>query len=151
MKIASLIVGVAFLLVGLLGFIPGITSDHDQLAGTGHDSGAMLFGVFQVSVLHNLVHVVFGLAGIAAARAASAAAIYLLLGGLIYLALWIFGLLIDKTGPSNFIPLNTADDWLHFTLGVGMIALGISLTRASRTTAPSYDNEVTRGDDRRIG
>ncbi len=63
----------------------------------------------------------------------SAAGIYLLLGGLIYLGLWVFGLLIDKGGAINFIPLNSADDWLHFTLGVGMIGLGILLTRGRRT------------------
>ncbi len=133
---AAVVAGVMFLLVGILGFIPGITSDLDHLAGAGHDSGAMLLGVFQVSVLHNLVHVVFGIAGIAAARVHSAAGIYLLLGGLIYLGLWVFGLLIDKGGAINFIPLNSADDWLHFVLGVGMIGLGIVLTRGSHADTP---------------
>lgn len=129
---ASLILGVVFLLVGILGFIPGITSDLDQLAGAGHDSGAMLVGLFQVSVLHNIVHVVFGVAGITAARLASAAGIYLLLGGFIYLGLWVFGLVLDDDESANFIPLNTADDWLHFTLGAGMVMLGILLTRGHR-------------------
>lgn len=130
---AALVVGAVFLLVGILGFIPGVTSDLGHLTGAGHSSGAMLFGLFQVSVLHNLVHVLFGIAGITAARVPSAAGIYLLLGGLIYLGLWVFGLLIDKGGAINFIPLNSADDWLHFTLGVGMIGLGILLTRGRRT------------------
>ncbi|QTJ67242.1 DUF4383 domain-containing protein [Rhodococcus sp. ZPP] len=132
---ASLVLGAVFLLVGILGFIPGVTSNLDQLAGAGHDSGAMLVGLFQVSVLHNIVHIVFGVAGIAAARLASAAGIYLLLGGFIYLGLWVFGLVIDKDESANFIPLNSADDWLHFTLGAGMIMLGILLTRGSRAAA----------------
>ncbi|WP_204164838.1 DUF4383 domain-containing protein [Rhodococcus oxybenzonivorans] len=132
---ASLVLGAVFLLVGILGFIPGVTSNLDQLAGAGHDSGAMLVGLFQVSVLHNIVHIVFGVAGIAAARLASAAGIYLLLGGFIYLGLWVFGLVIDKDESANFIPLNSADDWLHFTLGAGMIMLGILLTRGSRADA----------------
>ncbi|WP_157127639.1 DUF4383 domain-containing protein [Rhodococcus sp. WB1] len=134
-QLAALVVGAVFLLVGVAGFVPGVTSDLDRLAAAGHDSGAMLVGLFQVSVLHNIVHVVFGIAGIAAARLASAAGIYLLLGGLIYLALWVFGLLIDKGGSVNFIPLNTADDWLHFVLGLGMIWLGILLTRGNRADA----------------
>ncbi|WP_368680656.1 DUF4383 domain-containing protein (plasmid) [Rhodococcus opacus] len=137
---ASLVLGAVFLLVGILGFIPAVTSNLDQLAGAGHDSGAMLMGLFQVSVLHNIVHIVFGVAGITAARLASAAEIYLLLGGFIYLGLWVFGLVIDKDESANFIPLNTADDWLHFTLGTGMIMLGILLThgrRADTRTTPS--------------
>lgn len=136
---ASLVLGAVFLLVGILGFLPGVTSNLDQLAGAGHDSGAMLMGLFQVSVLHNIVHVVFGVAGITSARLASAAEIYLLLGGFIYLGLWVFGLVIDKDESANFIPLNTADDWLHFTLGTGMIMLGILLThrrRADTRTMP---------------
>ncbi|MFD6856070.1 DUF4383 domain-containing protein [Rhodococcus sp. NPDC060090] len=132
---ASLVVGVVFLLVGILGFIPGITTDYDQLSGAGHHSGAMLLGIFQVSILHNIVHLLFGVAGIAASRVASAARIFLLAGGIIYLVLWIYGLIIDENSSANFVPLNTADDWLHFVLGTGMIALGILLVR-ERSTAP---------------
>ena len=54
-------------------------------------------------------------------------------GGAIYLVLWLYGLLIDKDSQANFVPLNTADDWLHFVLGLGMIALGVALGR--RTVA----------------
>jgi hypothetical protein len=48
--------------------------------------------------------------------------------------LWIFGLVIDKTSDANFVPLNSADDWLHFVLGVGMIGLGVALSRNLRTS-----------------
>ncbi|MEE2031967.1 DUF4383 domain-containing protein [Rhodococcus chondri] len=130
---AALVVGAVFLLVGILGFIPGITTDYDQLSGAGHESGAMLLGIFQVSILHNIVHLLFGVAGIGAARTAAAARMYLIVGGIIYLALWIYGLLIDKDSSANFVPLNSADDWLHFVLGLGMVALGVLLTRRTRT------------------
>lgn len=53
-QIAALVVGAVFLLVGILGFVPGITTDYDLLGGAGHHSGAKLLGIFQVSVLHNL-------------------------------------------------------------------------------------------------
>ena len=46
----------------------------------------------------------------------------------IYLLLWIYGLAIDHQSDANFIPVNTADDWLHFALGVGMVGLGVILT-----------------------
>jgi hypothetical protein len=126
---AALLVGAVFLLVGVLGFIPGITTDYDSLEFASHDSEAKLLGVFQVSVLHNLVHVLFGLAGLTMARTAPAARSYLVVGGLIYLALWLYGLFIDHDSSANFIPVNTADNWLHFALGVGMIALGLLLGR----------------------
>jgi len=50
------------------GFIPGLTTDYDQNGRAGHDFDGQLLGVFQVSVLHNIVHLLFGLAGIALAR-----------------------------------------------------------------------------------
>jgi hypothetical protein len=70
---AALAVGVVFLVVGILGFVPGITSNYDSLGGAGHQSDAMLLGVFQVSVLHNIVHLLFGVAGIAMSRRADSA------------------------------------------------------------------------------
>ncbi|MFF7813622.1 DUF4383 domain-containing protein [Streptomyces roseolus] len=128
-QLAALVVGVVFLLVGILGFIPGITTDYDTLKFAEHHSEAKLLGVFQVSVLHNIVHLLFGVAGIAMARAAATARAYLIGGGVIYLVLWIYGLLVDHDSSANFVPVNTADNWLHFILGVGMIALGFLLGR----------------------
>ncbi|OUM40026.1 DUF4383 domain-containing protein [Arthrobacter sedimenti] len=126
---AALAVGAVFLLVGLLGFVPGITSQYDQLSFAGHESGAMLLGLFQVSVLHNIVHLLFGAAGIAMSRTISGARSYLLYGGIIYLVLWVYGLVIGQESAGNFVPLNGADNWLHFLLGVGMVALALLLTR----------------------
>ena len=50
---------------------------------------------------------------------------------MIYLVLWIYGLIIDHDSAANFVPVNSADNWLHFVLGVGMIALGLILGRAT--------------------
>lgn len=128
---AALLVGAVFLLVGGLGFVPGATTDYDAMEFASHDSGAELLGVFQISVLHNLVHLAFGAAGVAMARTASAARTYLLVGGAVYLVLWLYGLFVGHHSSANFVPLNTADDWLHFGLGLGMIALGALLTPGS--------------------
>ncbi|MEJ7690552.1 MAG: DUF4383 domain-containing protein [Nocardioidaceae bacterium] len=54
-------------------------------------------------------------------------------GGVIYLVLWIYGLLVGQESNANFVPLNTADNWLHLFLGIGMIALGVLGYRATRT------------------
>ena len=126
---AAKVVGAVFLLVGILGFIPGITSNYSALSFAGHMSEAKLLGIFQVSVLHNIVHILFGIAGIAMAKRADSARTYLIGGGIIYLVLWIYGLVTSDQSSANFVPVNTADDWLHLVLGLGMIALGVVLSR----------------------
>jgi hypothetical protein len=131
----AMVVGAVFLVVGVAGFIPGITTNYDQLSFAGHHSGAQLFGVFQVSILHNIVHLLFGAAGIALARRADTARLYLIGGGAIYLVLWLYGLVVSDTSGANFVPVNTADDWLHFILGIGMIGLGLIATRRTDATA----------------
>jgi hypothetical protein len=129
---AAAAVGAVFLLVGILGFIPGITTNYGSLAGAGHHSHAELLGIFEVSVLHNLVHLAFGVAGLLLARTAGGARSYLIGGGVIYLVLWIYGLVIDQSSSANFVPVNDADNWLHLLLGAGMVGLGLALGRDAR-------------------
>ncbi|AVT38428.1 DUF4383 domain-containing protein [Plantactinospora sp. BB1] len=122
----ALVVGVAFLLVGIAGFIPGVTTNYDSMTFAGHESDARLLGLFQVSVLHNIVHLLFGVVGLAMARTAERARLYLIAGGAVYLVLWLYGLVISHDSPANVVPLNGADDWLHLGLGIGMIGLGLA-------------------------
>jgi hypothetical protein len=129
---AATVVGVVFLLVGVAGFIPGITTDFDTIEFAGHESEAKLLGVFQVSILHNLVHLLFGIAGLALARTVAGARNYLVWGGIVYLVLWLYGLFVDHESSANFIPVNAADDWLHLGLAIGMLLLGLALGRARR-------------------
>ncbi|MCA2213215.1 DUF4383 domain-containing protein [Jidongwangia harbinensis] len=126
---AALAVAAVFALVGVLGFIPGITTNYGDMTFAGHHSDALLLGVFQVSILHNIVHLLFGLAGFALARTVSGARNYLIGGGAVYLVLWLYGLVVGDNSSANFVPVNTADDWLHLFLGLGMIALGLLTTR----------------------
>lgn len=46
---AALVTGAVFLLVGVLGFIPGVTTNFDQLGFAGPGSEALLLGLFQAS------------------------------------------------------------------------------------------------------
>lgn len=136
LQTASAAVGAVFLLVGIAGFIPGLTTNYDDMKFVGHESGAELLGVFNVSILHNLVHLAFGLAGLALARTWATARNFLVVGGVVYLGLWIYGLLVhDETTNANFLPLNEADNWLHLALAALMLALGFGLGRqdAART------------------
>ena len=130
---AALAVAAVFVLVGILGFIPGITTDYGDMTFAGHHSDAKLLGVFQVSILHNIVHLLFGLAGFLLARTISGARTYLIGGGAIYLVLWLYGLIVGQNSAANFVPVNTADDWLHLFLGLGMIGLGLALSPKTAT------------------
>ncbi len=97
-----------------------------------------------MSVLHNIVHLIFGVAGLLLARAVNTARGYLIGGGVIYLVLWLYGLVIDRESQANFIPVNTADNWLHFVLGAAMIALGVLLTRRTAVTSDTAVPRTTR-------
>jgi hypothetical protein len=130
---AALLVGAAFLIIGVLGFIPGITAHYGQMDFAGHTSDAKLFGLFEVSILHNVVHVLFGVVGIAAGRSTSLSAQrFLLGGGVVYLALWVYGLVVGKEAQANFVPVNNADNWLHLALGAAMIVLGVALGQVTQ-------------------
>ena len=123
------LVGIVFLLVGIAGFIPGITTNlHDGLEFAGDNGTAELLGIFSVSVLHNIVHGLFGIAGLALAKTASGARTFLVGGGAIYIVLWLLGLI----GGADWIPSNSPDDWLHLAHGGAMIGVGVALTRERR-------------------
>ena len=130
LQTAATLVGATFLLVGILGFVPGITQNLDTIKFAGHEGDAKLLGLFEVSILHNIVHLLFGVAGFVMARTAAAARTYLIGGGAVYLVLWLYGMVIDKESSANFVPVNIEDDWLHFVLGAAMIGLGLALGRS---------------------
>jgi hypothetical protein len=126
------LVGIVFLLVGIAGFIPGLTTNlYDGLDFAGDGSEAELLGLFQVSVLHNIVHALFGV-GIFMAATPSGARTFLIGSGAIYVVLFLLGIV----GGADWVPVNDADDWLHLGLAVGLLGLGFGLTRdRDRTVA----------------
>jgi hypothetical protein len=129
----AFVVGLVFLAVGILGFVPGVTTNVGSMELAGHESPSELLGVFHVSVLHNLVHLAFGVIGIAAASRARSARGYLIIGGIVYLVLVVYGLAVDMDDTANFVPVDEEDNWLHLGLGVGMVALGLIPTRPRET------------------
>ncbi|MGF1665762.1 MAG: DUF4383 domain-containing protein [Acidimicrobiia bacterium] len=129
---AAIATAAVFVVLGVLGFIPGVTTNYDRLDWFGPESEALLLGVFQVSILHNLVHLGFGLLGVAAARAIGSSRVYLIGGGALYAVLWLYGFVVDKDSEANFVPLNAADDWLHLFPAVVMVGLGLALTDRRR-------------------
>jgi hypothetical protein len=130
---ATMLVGLVFLLVGILGFVPGITTHYSDLKFAGHDSDAQLLGLFNVSILHNIVHLLFGVAGVVLAKTWDGARSYLVYGGAIYLVLFVYGLFFHGSSTANFVPVNWADNILHLGLGIGMIGLGVVLGKDAVT------------------
>ncbi|MEV4493494.1 DUF4383 domain-containing protein [Micromonospora coxensis] len=126
-------VAAIFVVVGVLGFVPGITTGYGDMTFAGHHSEAKLLGLFQVSILHNLLHLLFGLAGLVLARTVAGARLFLAGGGAVYLALWLYGFGIDRESAANVIPVNDADNWLHLVLGFGMLALGLLVSNDAGT------------------
>ncbi len=107
-RIAAGVMGGLFLLAGILGFIPGVTSDYSSMALSGHYSEARLLGVFQVSVLHNLLHLFLGVAGLAAAWKGARFSVDKLFGPIPFWA--------------NFISFNGIDDWMRFLVSTLMLS-----------------------------
>jgi hypothetical protein len=128
-QIAALLVGAIFVIVGIAGFIPGITTNVGDMKFAGHESPSELLGLFQVSILHNIVHLALGIIGLVAAATWEGARLYLVGGGAIYLALAVYGWIVERTSDANFVPMNNADNVLHVVLGAGMILLGVVLGR----------------------
>ncbi|GAB3661353.1 DUF4383 domain-containing protein [Glycomyces tarimensis] len=126
---AAVLVALGFVVVGVLGFLPGVTTNFDEMAFAGHESEAKLLGIFQVSVLHNIVHIVIGLVGAFMSWFLRGALIYLTVGGIAYLLLGVYGLFVAAEDAANFLPMNTADDLLHFAFAIVMLGLLFTMRR----------------------
>ena len=116
-KTAAIIFGIVFLAVGILGFVPGATTDMGGMP--------MLLGIFHVNAAHNFVHiasgVVFLLCGMAGAGAAST---FFKIFGAVYALVAILGFM-NPAGPLlGMISNNPADNYLHTGLAVVMLLLG---------------------------
>ncbi|MBD1543212.1 DUF4383 domain-containing protein [Arthrobacter sp. IA7] len=128
---AGMGVGIVLMVVGVLGFIPGITARYGELMFLGPDSHAMFLGLFQVSMLLNIVQLVIGATGWAMSRSEMGARRFLMGAGALYIVLSIYGLSVGVDSAANFLSLNMPDNWTHMVLGVLMIACGWMFSRHS--------------------
>ena len=126
---AGMGVGIVAMLVGVLGFIPGITARYGELMFLGPDSHAMFLGLFQVSMLLNIVQLAIGATGWAMSRTEHGARNYLLGAGALYIVLSIFGLSVGVDSAANFLSLNTMDNWAFMVMGIVMAGAGWLMTR----------------------
>jgi hypothetical protein len=124
----AMIFGVVFLLLGILGLVsPGGMS-------MGADPApAMLLGLFPINLLHNVVHLLFGVWGLIASRSFVNAKLYAQIGGVVYLVLALCGLFIPTT--FGLIPTGGSDIWLHAL--IGLVLIGVGFTAKDGMAAPS--------------
>ena len=134
--------GVVFLLVGIAGFIPGVTAHYTHLGFAGRESSAKLVGIFQVSVLHNVVHLLFGVAGLLLSSTPLRAKNYLFYGGIVYGVLFFYGIVISYGSPANFVPFNAADNALHFALAGAMLTAALVLDRGPTWTTVLQEHKA---------
>lgn len=135
-RIFALIYGIAFLLVGICGFIPALLT---QPAGehAGHDLQVTafegyLFGLFHVNVLHSLVHVLFGIMGLVMSRTWSAARTYARIVAISYALLAVMGLIPGLDTVFGLIPIHGHDVWLHILLAVPAAYFGFGPVESER-------------------
>lgn len=124
-------VAIAFGVVALAGFVPGLTDDVGRLQPAGWGSGALLFGVVRVSVVANLMHLVLAGAGLWAAQSAATSRRYLVVGGTAYAALSCHRLLVDQLVNGGRVPGQGVGEWLPVVAGLAMVVTGLLTTGAS--------------------
>ena len=116
----ALFFGIVFLLAGIAGFVPGITTPHTHpdvmlTAGLG-----LVLGLFPVNVLHNLAHVLFGAWGLFASKSDAAARMYGKCVAIAYGLITVMGLIpqMNLHTAFGFVPLYGHDVWLHAGLAI---------------------------------
>ena len=125
-QVLALLVGAGFFAFGIMGFIPGVMHDMDEMKMSGPDSDGMWLGVGQLSYLHNVLHLTIGALGFFAAwKGFRASVIYLIAGGVFYGIFGIYGLVVGPETQANWAPTNGFDDRLHLLAAAFMIGAGI--------------------------
>lgn len=116
----ALVFGLVFLLVGIAGFIPQLVQDlHPEHPALSLDANSgQLLGLFPVNVLHNIVHILFGLWGLVAARSLSGAKLYARGVAIIYIVLTVAGFVPALQTGFGLVPLYGNNIWLHGLIGL---------------------------------
>jgi hypothetical protein len=129
-------IGAIYLIVGLVGFIPAFRgnppADAPSLSVTSQYG--YLLGLFPINILHNLVHLVIGIAGLLCFRRTDTAINYCRALAILYLVLAVMGLFPVLRTTFKLIPLFGHDIWLHAATAVIAAFFGWVATRQTGTT-----------------
>ena len=120
-KECAIVTGLVFVVVGVLGFI------QNPLIGET--------GIFATNTLHDLVHIISGVVLLAGAYSSLGSSMALKIVGAVYALVAILGFFAITDGSLfGLIPVNTADQWLHVVLAVGILAAGFLLSDEEKGT-----------------
>lgn len=115
----ALVMGIVFLAVGILGFVPGLVSEPAAEGGLAVEAGhGALLGLFPVNILHNLVHLAFGVWGVVVWKSFGASRAYARSVAIIYAILAVMGLIPGLSTVFGLVPLYGNDIWLHALIAV---------------------------------
>ena len=117
-RTVALLFGIVFLAVGILGFVPGAAEPATHEGLTMTQNSALLLGLFPVNLLHNVVHILFGLWGLAAYRSVGCSVGYFRAVAVIYALLTVLGLLPQTQTLFGLVPLHGNDVILHAALAI---------------------------------
>ncbi len=123
----ALVYGIVFLLVGVCGFIPAFLTQPEGHADHAVHVNAFegyLFGLFHVNILHSLVHVLFGVMGLAMSRRFDSARLYARIVAISYGVLAVMGLIPGLNTLFGLVPLHGNDVWLHLLLAAAAAYFG---------------------------
>ena len=139
----ALVLGIIFLLVGIAGFVPGLLQTPEPAADVQVTQNfGRLMGLFPVNALHNVVHIVFGIWGIAAYRSYTGARGYSKAVAVIYAVLAVMGIIPGLNTTFGLIPLYGHDIWLHAVIAIAAAYFGFVATDRevghSTTTTTSH-------------
>lgn len=109
--------GIVFILASLLGIMTGGMPGM-KMGG----AAVMLLGIFPVNLLHNLVHLAFGVWGVIAGRGERASVIYALGSGVSYMILGVVGMFTDSL--LGMVPIGGYDVMLHLALAIVLAGCG---------------------------
>jgi hypothetical protein len=115
----ALVFGIVFLAVGALGFVPSMV--HSPMGGhtvSMNQGYGDLLGLFPVNMLHNIVHILFGLWGVLAYKSLAGSKNYARGVAIIYALLTVMGLVPALDTTFGFIPIYGNDVWLHAVLAL---------------------------------
>ncbi len=107
---AARIFGGIYLLVGILGFIPFLSTPMGDASMGGM---RLLLGIFPINPLHNIVHLAVGVAGLGLARSAANARVYFRTLAVVYGLLAVFGLIPATSTVFGLVPIGSWDVGLH--------------------------------------
>lgn len=135
----SLAMGIIYLIVGILGFFPALMSAPPANAPAMEAPYGLLFGMFPINTLHNIVHIAIGAWGLLVYKDPDDARLYARSLAILYAALGVFGLIPALNTVFGLVPLFGHDVWLHLATAAAAAYFGFVSPETIGMGQPRHD------------